>query len=108
MFLSAESVHGNVVNLLRNHEKHIDPKAPAGQSAGPEKAFGDVLLNAFNVINNQQHSAQELAQQMITDPDSVNVHDVTIAVAEANMALSLTKSIVDGALRAYKEIIQTR
>ena len=45
---------------------------------------------------------------MITDPDSVDVHDVTIALAEANLALSMTKAVVDRALAAYREIINVR
>jgi flagellar hook-basal body complex protein FliE len=45
---------------------------------------------------------------MITDPDSVNVHDVTVALAEANLALSMTKAVVDRALAAYREIINVR
>ena len=50
----------------------------------------------------------DLAQKMITDPNSVNVEDVTIALADANLALSMTKAIVDRALAAYREIINVR
>ena len=39
---------------------------------------------------------------MITDPESVDVHDVTIALAEANLSLSMTKAIIDRAIRAYR------
>jgi flagellar hook-basal body complex protein FliE len=59
-------------------------------------------------VNDSQVTAVDLAQKMVTDPDSVNVHDVTIALAEANMALSMTKAIVDRALAAYREIINVR
>jgi flagellar hook-basal body complex protein FliE len=50
----------------------------------------------------------DLTQRMITAPDSVDVHDVTIALAEANLAISMTKAIVDRALTAYREIINVR
>jgi flagellar hook-basal body complex protein FliE len=53
-------------------------------------------------------NAVNLAQQMITDPDAVDVHTVTIALAEANLALSMTKAVVDRALAAYREIINVR
>ena len=49
-----------------------------------------------------------LSQKMVTDPGSVNVEDVTIALADANLALSMTKAIVDRALAAYREIINIR
>jgi flagellar hook-basal body complex protein FliE len=74
----------------------------------PEAGFGRVLARVFGDVNDKQRIASQLGQQMITDPDSVNVHDVTIAMAEANLSLSMTKVIVDRALRAYREIISTR
>jgi len=73
-----------------------------------ESAFGELLLKALNQVNDSQVTAVDLAQQMITDPDSVNVHDVTVALAEANLALSMTKAVVDRALAAYREIINVR
>ena len=42
------------------------------------------------------------------DPQSIDHHDVTIAVAEANMAVTMTKAVTDGVIRAYKEIINLR
>lgn len=108
MFISAQQATGHEVTMLRNNPKHIDPHPPAAGSKGPEQSFGDLFINAFNDVNNIQTTASSLAQQMITDPDSVNVHDVTIAAAEANMAISMTKGIVDRALQAYREIINTR
>jgi flagellar hook-basal body complex protein FliE len=79
-----------------------------GESQGVEQSFGELLLNALNGVNDSQVKSMDLTQQMITAPDSVNVHDVTIALAEANLAISMTKSIVDRALAAYREIINVR
>jgi flagellar hook-basal body complex protein FliE len=45
---------------------------------------------------------------MITDPDSVDVHDVTISLAEANMALNITKAVLDRVVRAYRDITSAR
>ena len=59
-------------------------------------------------MNDSQLKSMDLTQQMVTNPDSVNVHDVTIALAEANLSLSMTKAIVDRALAAYREIINVR
>jgi flagellar hook-basal body complex protein FliE len=95
--------------MTRTNAKHlagVDEKL-AG-SANVESAFGELLLNALNKVNDSQVTAVDLAQQMITDPDSVDVHDVTIALAEANLALSMTKAVVDRALAAYREIINVR
>ena len=70
--------------------------------------FGDMLLGALGSVNDSQRTAMNLSQKMITDPKSVNVEDVTIALADANLALSMTKAIVDRALAAYREIINIR
>jgi flagellar hook-basal body complex protein FliE len=107
--LNQIQAYGDVVKLARTDPRHIagagEQAAPA---AGPESSFGNLLLSALGNVNDSQLKSIDLTQQMITSPDSVNVHDVTIALAEANLALSMTKSIVDRALTAYREIINVR
>jgi flagellar hook-basal body complex protein FliE len=101
--------YGDVVRLARTDPHHIAGTGEQAASAeGPERSFGDLLLGALGSVNDSQLKSMDLTQQMITEPDSVNVHDVTIALAEANLALSMTKSIVDRALAAYREIINIR
>jgi flagellar hook-basal body complex protein FliE len=108
--LSPAQVYGNVVRLARTDPNHFagvgESAASAAQS--PEKAFGDLLFDALNQVNDSQVNAMDLTQKMITDPESVDVQDVTIALAEANLAISMTKAIVDRALTAYREIINVR
>jgi flagellar hook-basal body complex protein FliE len=74
----------------------------------PTASFGKLLFQAFGRVNDMQLESINMAQRMITDPDSVNVHDITIAMAEANLSLSMTKAIADRAIRAYREIINLR
>ena len=38
---------------------------------------------------------------MMIDPDSVDVHDVTIAMAEANLSLKLAQSVIDRVIRSW-------
>ncbi|MBN2439853.1 MAG: flagellar hook-basal body complex protein FliE [Spirochaetales bacterium] len=109
MFLRSNEAVGHLISLKTTNPKHISGAGFQGESKpGVEKSFGDVLISAFNDVNDVQVKTTELNEQMITDPDSVNVHDVTIALAEANLALSITKGVVDRAIRAYKEIISIR
>ena len=100
---------GDVVKMARTDPRHLagigEQAAPA---AGPESSFGTLLMGALGSVNDSQIRSMDLTQQMVTNPDSVNVHDVTIALAEANLSLSMTKAIVDRALAAYREIINVR
>jgi flagellar hook-basal body complex protein FliE len=77
-------------------------------SAEPTTSFGEVFFRAFDRVNQTQIGAAAMTQAMITDPDSVDIHNVSIAMAEANMAISMTKSIVDRAVQAYRTITTLR
>jgi flagellar hook-basal body complex protein FliE len=126
--LSPLSVQGHVIELRRSDPRHLagsyvagaaravvagagaGPTAPSGPAAAPspEAGFGKMFFDALNGVNDSQHETMDLTEAMITDPDSVDIHDVTVAIAEANLALSMTKAIMDRAIRAYQEIINTR
>ncbi|MGD0723967.1 MAG: flagellar hook-basal body complex protein FliE [Spirochaetia bacterium] len=102
---------GDVVKLARTNPLHFagaGEGAPSAASGATEQKFGSLLLSALGSVNNSQRKAMDLSQAMVTDPNSVNVEDVTIALADANLALSMTKAIVDRALAAYREIINVR
>jgi len=106
---NAVQAYGDVVKMARTNPRHLAGfgEQPAA-APGPEQSFGSLLLGALGSVNDSQLRSMDLTQQMVTNPDSVNVHDVTIALAEANLALSMTKAIVDRALSAYREIINIR
>ncbi|HET6487878.1 MAG TPA: flagellar hook-basal body complex protein FliE [Spirochaetia bacterium] len=107
--LDAAQAMGDVVTLARTNPKHlVGAGEPAPTEQNPESSFGQLLINALGNVNDSQLTATRLSEQMITSPDSVNVEDVTIALAQANLALSMTKAIVDRAIAAYREIINIR
>lgn len=68
------------------------------------KTFAELLEKASDTVN----LSDRMSEQFILDPQSIDHHDVTIAIAEANMAVTMTKTVVDGVIRAYKEIINLR
>ena len=109
--LSPLNVRGHLIELQRSDPRHLPGSAVAGansQAATPEGGFGKLFFDALNNVNDLQHSTMDLTEMMLTDPDSVDIHDVTVAIAEANLALSMTKAIMDKAIRAYQEVINTR
>lgn len=105
--LSAQQVLGDEIRMLRTNPKHISSgiEPPKG---GKDGDFAELLMQALNGVNQLQIEGDKLSQLMITDPDSVDVHDVTIALSKANLAISITKEVVDRALRAYSDIINMR
>jgi flagellar hook-basal body complex protein FliE len=121
--LSPLAAQGHVIGLQRSDPRHLPGSQGAGRvptagepayagasqgAAGAESGFGRLLFDALNNVNDLQHETMNLTEAMLTDPDSVDIHDVTVAIAEANLALSMTKAIMDRAIRAYQEIINTR
>lgn len=71
-------------------------------------SFADVLTRALNRVNNLEIESNDLQQQMIHEPESVNIHTVMLAASKAEMALTFTKSIRDEAVRSFRELMNLR
>ena len=106
-FLTALDVTGDTVNLAKTHMAHLGGVDDSVES-GKNGDFGALLMKALNGVNRLQLESEDLSTQLITDPDSVDAHDVTIALSKANLAVSMTKAVVDRALQAYSNIINMR
>ena len=87
------------VNILSSAEENQRIK---------EKSFGEYLSDAFKAMNKQQTDVASLERQLLTDPDSVDIHDVTTAMAKARMSLDLAKTVVDRVVTGWTEITTTR
>lgn len=70
--------------------------------------FGTMIAQAVGRVSDGQLSADALFERMLTHPDEVEPHDVSIAMARAEMSLNLTKSVVDRAVKAYTDITTMR
>ncbi|MEM5948665.1 flagellar hook-basal body complex protein FliE [Spirochaetia bacterium 38H-sp] len=106
-FMSETNLVGHKIYMQKADPRHFVGSKPEDKPIDPDN-FSQVLLGAINGVNSLQQKSALLSQQMITDPDTVDPHDVTIAMAKANMALSITKSVVDRAVQAYREILSLR
>jgi len=71
-------------------------------------SFEQTLLKAFDNVNQKQQRTTDLAEQMIIDPESLDAHDVTIAMAEANLSLKMAQSIIDRLVKGWNEITTSR
>ena len=119
--LSAAQAYGHRIALQTSDPRHIaagrlsapgngllTTRAAASPAEASEGSFGSMFLQALGQVNEQQLRAQDLSQALITDPESVDIHDVTVALAEANLSLSMAKAVIDRAIRAYREIVNIR
>ncbi len=70
--------------------------------------FSRMLKSALQTVNDKQVSADHLIIQAGVAPDTVDVHDVANALAQADMSLSFTKAVVDRMVRAYQDITTAR
>lgn len=70
--------------------------------------FSEAMLKALDKVSGYQKHTENLVQQAIIDPESVNVEDIAMAEAEANMSLNITRIILNRIVQAWKDIINTR
>jgi Flagellar hook-basal body protein len=84
------------------------PSAAEKGTGKTQLNFEDYLLNAMNSMNSQQTSVASLEQQVLTDPDSVDPQDVTVAMAKARMSLNLAQTVIDRIVTGWNEVTTTR
>ncbi len=90
--------------------KGVDSKTQAASitPAGNTKSFQDYLMEAVNTVNSQQLDVTSLQEKIITNPDEVDIHDVTIAMSKARMSLNLAQTVIDRLVTGWNEITTTR
>lgn len=107
--IDANSAVGHVVEMMKTNAGHLDSNGQKGLPVGEDRnGFGNLVADAIGRVSDQQLNADQLFERMITSPDEVEPHDVTIAMAQAEMSLNLTKAIVDRAVKAYNDITAMR
>ena len=106
------------------HEKHIASN-PAdfnslganitgtGKKIGADMAirsgtFADAMMSALDQVSASQQRASTLNQAALIDPDSVNVEDVSIAMAEATLSLNITRNVLNRLVQGWRDVINTR
>lgn len=109
----------NPLQLLRTDPAHVG-SAPISslnslqqkdqQSVGKasKTSFQEYLVEAVQYVNGKQMASSEISNQLIIDPDSVDIHDVTIAMAEASLSLNMAQNVIDRIVKGWNEITTTR
>ena len=90
------------------HRADQTTEAASIQPAGQSKSFQSYLLDALSTVNSQQLDVTAVQEKLITDPDDVDIHDVTIAMAKARQSLNLAQTVIDRLVSGWNEITTTR
>ncbi len=105
---SQNAAKGDIIQLNTSQAGHFSGKLPVKSSEDTSVNFANALTAAIEKVNDQQVHAESLAQQMVANPGSVEIHTVRIAAEKARMALTFTKSIADLAVKTYRELTNLR
>ncbi|MDR0553776.1 MAG: flagellar hook-basal body complex protein FliE [Treponema sp.] len=122
-----ELVNGDKIPLTLTHPKHMTlDKGGAVYQGSSGKAimeleqktgadavlragsFEDAMLRALDQVSQSQVVADDLIQAAVTDPGSVDTHDITIAQAKASMSLNITRTVLNRIVQGWRDLINTR
>ena len=123
-YVSAAAAKNYATIMNRTHPQHMmPPDSPYSGSGnnilalrnavGAEYVTGagtfeDAMLQALDKVSGSQIHASDLQKQAIIDPGSVDIHDITIAQAEASMALGITRNVLSRLVQGWRDLINTR
>ncbi len=103
------SPDGNIIRMTLTDAKHLNSTGQLNPEVNTDgKDFSSIIAGAFDRVSDRQMAADNIFERMITHPDEVEIHDVTTAMATAEMSVRLTKAIVDRAVKAYNDITSMR
>src|ERR1035437_6784717 len=100
-----KQVHGDQFALKVTDPRHFGGEAKKSAADG---GFAALMLEGMSDVNTKQNDYATLSQKALLDPKSVDVHDITIAGAEANLSLNIAKNVIDRVIRAYRDITTLR
>ena len=119
-----ELVSGDKIPMTITHPKHLVPAkgsfVPQGQAItelgkkiGTDAVtrsgvFEDVMLQALDRVSEAQQFSSALSQAAITDPGSVDPHDITIAQIKARQSLDITRNVLNRLVQGWQSLINTR
>jgi flagellar hook-basal body complex protein FliE len=103
----------HLVSLKQDYAASGTAISALGEKIGAEAAirsgtFEDAMLKALDKVSGLQQESGNLAQAAITEPGSVDIHDITIAQAKANMSLNITRTVLSRLVQGWRDLINTR
>jgi flagellar hook-basal body complex protein FliE len=123
-FISQAAAKNYATVMARTHQKHILPpdspytgsgnniialeKKIGAQGITGAGTFEHAMLQALDKVSGAQKFAANLEKEAIINPDSVDIHDITIAQSEASMSLGITRNVLSRLVQGWRDLINTR
>jgi len=123
-YISAEGAKNYATVMRRTHQMHMGPldspyvgsgnniialeKKIGAEGITRAGTFEHAMLQALDKVSGAQQNVTVLEKEAIINPDSVDIHDITIAQAEASMSLSITRNILSRLVQGWRDLINTR
>ncbi len=85
-------------------ESHAAPATALLAPANGSLSFGDMLANGLQSVEDKIDHANELVRAFAVD-ESVPIHQVTIALEEARLAVDLAVQVRTRLVEGYREIM---
>lgn len=107
--LGSRQVQGQIVQMATTDPRHY--RSDGAMDAGTvdrRRSFGELMAQAVGQLTDVQQQPSDIFERMLTHPDQVEPHDISIAISKAEMSLRLTKTIVDRAVKAYNDMTAMR
>ena len=110
----------SAIEMQRNNPIHLGASQTLNSSVffakdGAEKtaessrgSFESYLIGALDFVNQAQLKQSAIEQQVLVDPESVDIHEVTTAMAMASLSLEAANRIITQMVSSWNEITTTR
>jgi len=98
--MNISSIGNPAIQKLADLAKpNVNAKAGSG-----EDDFAQTLMDVLKEVNNSQQNAVQVQNDFMTGRQSVDYHDLMIAMDRANTAMDLTLAVRNKVLDAYQQI----
>ena len=99
--MNISSIGNSAVQQLADQAK-TQRAATKGDSGDGD--FAHTLMDVMKEVNNSQQNAVQVQNDFMTGRQTVDYHDLMIAMERANTAMNLTMAVRNKVLDAYQEI----
>jgi flagellar hook-basal body complex protein FliE len=97
----------NPIGIQNNAIQQLADQGAASSKANKSAGDGDfaqTLMDVLKEVNTSQQNAKQVQNDFMTGRQSVDYHDLMIAMERAGIAMNLTMAVRNKILDAYQEI----